>query len=149
MAESGPNNITPENSNRPPLGLLKFLTVLSLISGIVAGLSYLFVGLFSNEVKEIATQTLKEDDELKLILSVIGAGKPFLLSSAVLYLISGTGAYLMFYLHKKGFHLYSISQILLLIVPLVFIKGFPMSFLPVMVTVSFILIYSSYLKWMK
>jgi hypothetical protein len=141
-----PNN--QGQSQRPPLGFFRFLCILSVVFGILATLSYFFIGMFSEQVKAEAMKSLKGDEQ-KLILSVIETGKPFLLSSAFLYSISALGAYLMFYLRKTGFHLYAISQILLLIAPLVFIKGFPMSFMPVLVTASFILAYSGYLRFMK
>lgn len=144
--DTGPN--TQEQAQKPPLGFLRFLCILSVIGGSLATFAYFFIGIYSEQVKLAALQTTKGNEQA-LILSLIETGKPYLLSSAFLYLISAAGAYFMFSLRKTGFHMYAVSQILILIAPLVFIKGFPMSFLPVLVTASFILAYSRYLRFMK
>jgi hypothetical protein len=148
MTEIDNESESSGKGTQPPLGFLKILCAISIIGGIMAAFSYLFIGVYGQMVKETALKTLNAEEQ-SLILKILATGRPYLFSSAALYLISAIGAYFMFYLHKKGFHIYAISQILLLIVPLVFIKGFPMSFLPVLFTASFILVYSSYLKTMR
>jgi len=85
----------------------------------------------------------------KMLLDFLqSAGKNYFLISAILYLISVTGVYFMWKLKKKGIHFYAIAQILLVILPLIFIST-NLSVLPNLIIVgAFIFMYSRHLKIM-
>jgi hypothetical protein len=50
---------------------------------------------------------------------------------------------------KGGFHLYTTSQILLLIVATIYLTGMPFPYFDVLLTAMFVYIYASNLKLMK
>jgi len=71
----------------------------------------------------------------------------FLILAAV-YVISIIGAFLMLLLRKIGFHLYTISQILYLGLPLLIIHS-PFNVPNLLLSMIFVLFYARYLKLMK
>jgi hypothetical protein len=85
-------------------------------------------------------------DAVELILTV---NPMFYLLQAVLFLFSLIGAYLMWNLKKSGFHLYAIAQILLLIIYKVFMTSAPFPLIPMLITITFILLYYRNLQFMK
>jgi hypothetical protein len=89
-------------------------------------------GLFDN------LKGLLQEDAMQLIMNV---HPNFFLAQAILYLFSLLGAVLMWNLRKPGFHLYTIAQILLLISYNLFMPSAPFPLLPLLVTVTFILLY--------
>lgn len=77
------------------------------------------------------------------------AGRNFFLTGFILYFLSLMGARLMWQLRKIGFHFYAASQVMLVLLPVVYIKGFPFSFIEASLTAVFILFYSRFLKLMS
>ncbi len=93
------------------------------------------------------------DEEIKAFWEVIetrlSISPTYYLLTALLYVGSLVGVIKMFKLQRKGFHIYSISQILLLIVAVYYIYSAPGNngfFSEFLTTVIFILIYHLYLK---
>lgn len=58
------------------------------------------------------------------------------------------GAVMMWRLKKPGFHLYTVSQLLMIVVSMVFL-GISFSSLPTFITLIFIMLYAMNLKFMK
>lgn len=147
MEEQQPNPIPNEGS--PSLVLLKILCVLSVFGSglyvIFFGFTWGFYEYFSNHLTELAP---KEQDRevLKMIMS---AGRLHLLLNAILSAISVIGAILLWNKRKLGFHLYTTSQLLLLILLVADIKGFPNPLFNITLTLLFIWGYSGFLKFMK
>ena len=138
-----------ETPKRPEL-----LTILCILTFIGSGSSLIangFLYLMFDQVKEIIGQ----QEELSFLGSEINLSflldiKPvFFLIQSALYFLSVSGAYQMFQLRKAGFHLYAISQILLLITPKVFVPGIPFPFFELMVSTVFILLYYKNLNFMS
>ena len=77
------------------------------------------------------------------------AGPSFFLVMGLLYLVSLTGGIFMFLLKKEGFHIYSISQLMMLIVPSLLIKGYIAPWSNILLTGSFILAYAVNRKFMR
>ncbi|HOW30743.1 MAG TPA: hypothetical protein PLP88_04195 [Bacteroidales bacterium] len=142
------HNPQPEPSITPQTGLLKFLCVLTFIGSGLALFAYFIIGAFYNIFLSADMGALGEDEK-ELIKMMLSAGRTFFLLSAFLYCISLYGAIMMWKLRKTGFHLYTTAQIILLILPLVFIHGFRMPFATILVTVVFIFGYATFLKSMK
>jgi hypothetical protein len=84
-------------------------------------------------------------DSLPLLLA---AGRWFFISTAVFNGLSLFGAIKMWNLQKSGFHFYAIAQIILLIIPMIFIHGSTEMLLQAMVSATFIFAYASNLKYM-
>lgn len=130
-----------EAPKRPEL-----LTILCILTFIGSGSSLIangFLFLMFDQVKEIIGQQevlsfLGSEIDLSFLLDI----KPvFFLLQASLYFLSVVGAYQMFQLRKVGFHIYAVAQILLLIVPKVFIPALPFPFFELMISTVFVFLY--------
>lgn len=141
-----PNPIPTETG--PSLVLLKVLCVITFIGSGLGFISYGMIGLihgfFSSNLSLIPDEQNRE-----LIEMMLSAGRMFFFLNAVLYAVSFAGALLLWRMKKLGFHLYTASQLLLLILPLAYIKGFPMPGTNIFLTILFIWGYSGFLRFMK
>lgn len=132
-----------EESKRP-----EFLSILCVLTFIGSGLA-----AFSNLVIYFSFDMLLltyNNGELNLPGSdiIFTFSKSFYIFSFLIYLFSFSGAVLMWRLRKEGFHVYAISQILLLILPTLFIKTNQFPLFGVLLTSIFILFYYRHLKYM-
>ena len=96
------------------------------------------------KMDDAATQAFWEVLENRLTINPI-----YYLFTALLYIGSLVGVIKMFKLQRTGFHIYSISQMLLLIVSVIYVystQGSAGFFNEFLMTVMFILIYHLYLK---
>lgn len=147
MDEQHQANPAP-NEAGPSLVFLKVLCVITFIGSGLGLLSYGIIGLihgfFSSNLSLIPDEQNRE-----LIAMLLSAGRIFFFLNALLYAISFAGALLLWRMKKLGFHLYTASQLLLLILPLAYIKGFPMPGTNIFLTILFIWGYSGFLKFMK
>ena len=140
-----------ENAVRPQV-----LTLICILTFIGSG--FLF---FANGVVYLSIDSLRiafdeglfnafelqlEEDDLKMFLSVDSS---FFLFQSLLYSASLLGAYMMWKLRKQGFHLYAISQILVLIIYKVYLSSAPFPFFSMLLTITFILLYYRNLQFMR
>ena len=132
----------------PNLILLKVLCVMTFIGSGMGFISYGLIGLiydfFSHNLSLIPDEQNRE-----MIATMLAAGKPFFFLNAILFMGSFTGAYQLWKMKRSGFHFYTISQILLLILPMIFMKGFSMPFTNILLSLIFIFGYYGFLKFMK
>ncbi|MFC2101223.1 hypothetical protein ACFLRZ_05275 [Bacteroidota bacterium] len=139
-----------ENNKRPDL--LSLLCILTFIGSGLGFISNLFVTLSYNTLVETI-----ENGELPAMYDMIIDNMTLLLSGGVYYfmlsfLFFGTslfGAIFMWQLRRMGFHIYTISQILILILPALFLQGQGISILSFFFTGLFIGLYAINLKVMK
>lgn len=127
------------------------LTVICILTFIFSGLSsisFLFCSLYYANLPELIKNSPFSKD-VPGIDALTHAGIWFYILNSILYGISLAGAIVMFRLRKVGFHLYTVSQILLLILPMVYMPGFKSDFSNITLTTVFILIYASNLRIMK
>jgi len=73
----------------------------------------------------------------------------FFLISGLFYASTIAGALLMFHLKKVGFHVYTISQILLILAPMYFMNLRGPVFLDILLSGTFVLLYATQIKTMK
>jgi hypothetical protein len=145
MMDSKEGFLNPDGQPVKRPDLLKWLCILSFIGSGLSGFSNLFVWLAYDQMDEIRAQFLFDLPEFDTLLS---GGKRFFLSGFIFYSLSFFGVYRMWKLRKAGFHVYTGSQVFLLILPLVFIPSFPLSVLGLMITAGFIVGYAANLKYM-
>jgi len=132
----------------PNLVFLKILCVMTFVGSGLGFVSYGIIGL--NPHYFLSNLSLAPDEESReLIAMLLSTGRTFLLLNSLFYGVSFAGALLLWKLRKIGFHLYTASQLLLLILPMAFIKGFPMPGTSIFMTLIFIWGYSGFLKFMK
>ncbi len=122
-------------------GLLTVLCVLSFIGGGMEFFSNIILYLFNEPIKTILNEQgagtvfgVQMDFDLLLSVSPL-----FFLLQAVFSLMSVTGVALMWRLNKTGFHVYTVAQIVLLIIPKLFFAGIPFPWFEL--SVSFIFVY--------
>jgi hypothetical protein len=145
-----PEPISPQEDQNyaPRLRFLKFLCILTFAGSGLGLFSYGMIGAFYNIFLKTVPSALGEDQQ-QVIQTLLSGGRSFFLLNALLYAASFRGAYMMYYLKRSGFHLYTISQLFILISPMIFIKGFQMPWMTVLLSVLFILAYSGFLKIMR
>ena len=141
-------NVEPAKEAPQSTGFLRFLCILTFLGSGLAMFAYFIIGAFYDVFLSADMKALGEDAQ-ELIRIMLSAGKMFFLLSTFLYALSLFGSILMWKLRKIGFHLYSLAQIMLLILPLLYIHGFRMPFVTILVTVTFIFGYSTFLRSMS
>jgi len=154
MIEETPSDSHQNESRIRILRFLCFLTFLwSGLNGVVQGIIGLFYVYFIAVTPESFQDIQLTEDQITMInegMSLIRTGgRPYFILNSLLFGASFLGAIRMWQLRKFGFHLYSVSQILMLILPLVFITGFNMPGINIFLTAVFILAYSGFYKYMK
>ena len=104
-------------------------------------------GMFENESYQEMLESLDQDTELmnQSMAMMFSVSRVYYLLIAVLFVASFVGVYQMWHLQKKGFHIYTIAQLLILIVSALMApdSGILMS---VVFTVLWIGLYSIYYK---
>ncbi len=129
-------------------GFLTTLCILSFAGGGMEFLSNIILYLFHEPIKAILNQQGGEalfgvQMDFDLLLSV---SPLFFLSQAIFSLMSVTGVALMWRLNKTGFHIYTIAQIVLLIIPKLFFSGIPFPWFELSVSFIFVYFYGKSLK---
>jgi len=151
-------NPSQENPNyEPSLRFLKVLCILTFAGSGLYALIFGIIGIFYSFFQSLTPAyfedySLNEErlNVLKESMNMIHAGgRYYFLVNALMFTLSFNGAYQMWNLRKSGFPIYTISQILLLITPMIFIKGFQMPWMNVLLTAMFIFSYAGYLKKMN
>lgn len=130
-----------------PKGLL-FICILTFIFSGLSLISFFFCSVFYSYLPEI----IKNSPFTKDIPGVEGLAEAsiwFYILSTLLYGVSLAGAILMLLLKKVGFHFYAVSQLLLLIIPMIFMQGYKSDFSGFALTAIFILLYASYMRMIK
>lgn len=136
---SGPGPSEVYNGKRPPG--LTLLCVLTFIGSGLSALSSFFIAAAYNIIPA-AIENSPFQNGAEMLNMVKMAGPSFFLVMGLLYLVSLTGSIFMFSLRKEGFHIYSISQLMMLIVPSLLIKGYIAPWSNILLTGSFILAYA-------
>lgn len=145
--ESGENSTKPLNNFKRPPGLT-MLCILTFIGSGVSVISSIFIVLAFDMIPLVAAQSPVPNVE-EMIELVLTAGRDFFMVMGLLYALSLLGAIFMWKRNKKGFHIYTSAQLVMLIVPLIMIKGYQTPFTTVLLTASFILAYGLNLRIMR
>lgn len=143
--------ISEEKPKRPEF--LKALCILSFIGGGFSMISYGFMFLYFDEWV-VAFQNGQFDEFLGIldkeaVALFLNVGSKFFFILSLLFSLSVVGVYFMWKLRKTGFHMYSIAQILILIVQQVFLPSLPFPLIPFLITLTFILLYYRNLTYMR
>lgn len=127
---------------------LTLLCILSLVGGGLSLLSNLFLyssfDLIKEYFKDGATQKiLGTEIDMGFIISI---NPDFFLWQMMLFSFSIYGVILMWKFKMNGFHIYSVSQVLILIIHEIYIPSLPFPFFEIALTIIFILLYFKNLK---
>lgn len=133
--------------------ILKILCILTFIGSGLSALSgfsmFLMIDTFRNFFEQGMFDFMSEQMDMGSFETMLYINRSYFLINALLSLGTIFGAYLMWNFKKFGFHIYTISQIILLIIPQLFISGFPFPTFELMVTGVFVYLYSRQLPLMK
>jgi len=146
MEESTQIPATESNPKRPVL-----LTVLCILTFIGSGMN-LFSSLVIAGFYDLFVQIAEEfAEKFKLPgLDVLTATTPlFFLVTSLFYAGSLTGAIFMMKMKKAGFHIYTVSQILLVLAPMYFLHMQVPGTFELLFSGMFIFLYSMQIKFMS
>lgn len=138
-------NILPsEPQKRPDL-----LTVLCVLSFIGSGLSFFSYFMFSLSFDSISTVLTESEIDLPGMDMILNTPISFYYSGTLLFGVSLYGAIKMWNLKKVGFHLYTASQILLIILQTIYLNQYGFPYLSVFITAIYIFLYARNLAYMS
>ncbi len=155
-------NIEEEPAKRPEM--LTVICILSFINAVYNGISNFISFAFYDKFQNIFEQMRNGEGMFEEMAEQMGdsfetiadasalafsVGRGYYLIEMLLFIASFIGVLMMWRLQKKGFHVYAISQILMLIVTSIFVVskiggGFPVG--PILWTVMFVMMYFSHYK---
>jgi hypothetical protein len=131
----------PQQSGRPQM--LTVLCILSFIGSGLAGLSYFLMWATYYEILPVLEEMTEQCPAFEMFLNT---GRNFYLTGFILYFLSFFGVSLMWRMRKAGLHFYIASQMMILIMPLFYIAGYPLPYLDGAVTLVFISLYLRFYK---
>ena len=123
--------------------ILRIILVLSMIGSGVYFLTNLVWGVSLPIVKEMfESGDLSMPEEMTVMMEqMVRTPRSFYLCSALLYAVSLIGVILMWNIRKSGFHLYTLAQLLVLLIGVLFIGKDHLVLGDVMLTVLFVTYY--------
>ncbi len=128
--------------------ILQILLVLSMISAITMFFSSLMMALFLPVLDQfyVSNQKLLPEEMFTMWERMASVPRPYYAAMTLLYALSLAGCILMWKLRRSGYHCYALAQLLMLLVPLLFLgKGF-LGIGDLMFTALFLLLYYLLLK---
>ncbi len=143
MYEEQKKEIT-EQKKRPQL--LSILCILTFIGSGFGVIGFLMVAINFEATIEALKVLYAEMPEANFMLE---APRDFFLVSFLLSAFSLIGAILMWNLRKIGFHIYASSQLIYLVVPLIYFGGETNPFFNIMLTALFVYLYARNLPFMR
>ncbi|MEA3480030.1 MAG: hypothetical protein U9R60_17745 [Bacteroidota bacterium] len=141
MAELQPYEV--KEKRRPDL--LTILCILTFTGSGLAAFSFTMITMSYEESMQILESS---DFNLPGMELLKNTKFGFFLTGAILYTVSLIGAIQMWKLRKIGFHFYATAQVLLLILPLVYIKSYGFQLFDIILSGVFIFLYYRHLKLM-
>lgn len=139
-----------DDNHRPEL--LKILCILTFIGSglsLIANLiMFMTIGIVRKYYENGMFDFLSEDMELSALELLLSAKPMFFIFQVIFLALSIYGAYLMWNLKKAGFHFYAIAQIILLILPQIFLPGLPFPTFELIISLIFVTLYAKNLQYM-
>lgn len=154
-------NIEQEEPKRPEM--LTVICILSFINAVYNGISNFVSFAFYDSFQKVFTQMRNGEGMFADMAEQMGdnwemfaqasslafsIGRGYYFLETLLYVASFIGVLMMWRLQKKGFHVYTIAQCLMIIMTSIFVTnkigGFP--FGPIFWTAAFVFMYASHYK---
>ncbi len=129
----------------------RLLTILCILTFIGSGMNLVsnFMIAAFYETFVVVAETFAEKFNLPGMEMIAESRPVFFLANGLFYATSLVGSLLMWKLKKSGFHIYTIAQILLVIAPMYFLKMPGPSMPDLLISGTFIILYSMNLKTMS
>ena len=108
---------------KPHQTTLRILLVLSLVNAVVSAVAYLGMALLLPTMARMveANSALFPAEFGVMWERMAAVPRPLYAAQSALYILSFAGCILMWNLRRSGFHAYAIAQLLLLLLPLLFL----------------------------
>lgn len=150
------NNNNEQLITEARIKMLRFICFLTFLWSGFNAFAQGMIGVFHTYFSSLPVSNFKElnfsEMQIKMITESIelirNGGRFYFIINTALFAFSFYGALQMWKLRRSGFHFYTISQILLLIIPLLFIRDLQLPGMNILLTAVFILTYSTFLKIM-
>ncbi len=143
---------TENNENTRP-DFLKILCILSFIGSGLSLVSNLLMFMTIDIVREYYQNGmfdfLEENMDLNVLDVLVSINSTYFILQALVFALAIYGTYTMWNLKKLGFHIYVIAQIILLILPQVFLPGLPFPTFELIISTIFVLLYAKNLQFMS
>lgn len=140
-----------QGTTRPEL--LKILCILTFIGSGLSLISNLVMFMSIDIVREYYQNGmfdfLKESMDLDVLEILVNINSMYFLFQSLVFALAIYGAYIMWNLKKLGFHFYVIAQIILLILPQVFLPELPFPIFELIISTIFVLLYAKNLHSMS
>jgi hypothetical protein len=136
--------IPEKKPSRPQL--LSILCVLTFIGSGLSAFSYLVFGVYYTDMIRIMELYYAGAEEFNFLLN---APRDFFVYSFILSAVSLLGAMFMWHLRKIGFHIYTVAQLISLVLPSLYFAGDANPLLNIMLTALFVYLYARNLQYMK
>jgi hypothetical protein len=136
-----------ESKNKRP-NLLTILCILTFIGSGLNAFSNLMIFIFFDLSMKFAAELVKtfKVPGMELFLDA----KPvYFAVTALINVLSIAGAVRMWQLHKHGFHIYTVAQILVILAPMYFFRLPGPDFFSILLSGVFVMLYGSTLKKMS
>ena len=144
---------TQENDQPTRPELLKILCILTFIGSGLSLISntimFFSIDIIRSYYENGNFDFLAESMDLTALELLINVNSSYFLFQALIFALSVYGAYLMWNLKKIGFHIYTIAQIVLIILTQVFITELPFPFFELMISLIFITFYAKNLQYLN
>jgi hypothetical protein len=137
------DNENTRGSKRPPL--LTVLCILTFIGSGLSTMSFFAASLFYELFMEQLEVVYINMPESTFLLDI---PRDFFVISFFLSAFSLAGALLMWHLRKIGFHIYTSSQLVYLVLPMVYFGGETNPMLNIILTALFVYLYARNLRFM-
>lgn len=147
MPEQKINSTNQDINVRP--SSLSHICILTFIGSGLSAILFLLIFLIYDYIPDLVQQDEFAANGMILSEITTRASRLFFLLMPILYALSITGAILMWKLNKKGFHLYAIVQMLMLLLPFFMVTDYSISFPNALITALFIGAYSLNLSQMR
>lgn len=144
MTEQNPLQPIQKEPGRPTL--LKVISILSFIGSGFQSFVFLLITMNYTEFMAQVSELEFPFPEMEIFFT---GSKAFYLTGFLLLAFSTLGVSLMWKLRKLGFHIYTASQLLFLALPLIYLEGFKLSVLDIILTATFVLLYQKFYKIMN
>ena len=137
----------PEASNKRP-NMLTILCILTFIGSGLNAFSNLMVFIFFDASMAFAAQLVKTF-KLPGMELFLDAKPIYFAVTTLINALALTGAIRMWQLHRHGFHIYTVAQILGIIAPMYFFRLPGPDFFSILLSGLFVILYASTLKKMS
>ena len=139
-----------EEKSRPEL--LKVLCILTFVGSglslVSNSIMFMSIDIIREYYENGMFDFLAEDMDTGALETLLSINASYFIFQAFLFALTIYGAYSMWNLNKVGFHIYTIAQILLLILPQAFLPELPFPTFELIISLIFITLYSKNLKYL-